>query len=100
MVGALLADENHPPQRILTPGAPKVGFPAYASALGCVEMVQYRRGNDPVPEVPLALPGLPWMHARLPLIEVGAPQDDPFSCHHCPGYVDDVTALFTTSKAA
>ena len=99
MVGALMAAENHPPERIVTLGAPKVGFPAYASALGCVEVAQYRRGNDPVPEVPLALPGLPWVHARLPLIEIGVPQDDPFSCHSVAGYVDDVTALFT-SKAA
>lgn len=99
LVGALLADENHPPQRIVTLGAPKVGFPAYAAALEHVDVAQYRRGNDPVPEVPLALPGLPWVHARNPLIRVGAAQNDPFSCHHCPGYVADVTALFAKEDA-
>jgi predicted lipase len=95
MVGAIMADENNPPQRICTFGAPKVGFAKYAEALADVHVDQYRRGNDPVPSAPLALPGVAFVHARLPLIAVGVPQSDPFASHHMPGYLEDVTGYVT-----
>lgn len=47
----------------------------------------YRNGNDPVPEVPVGLPLLPWRHP-VPLTPVGVVHLDPLRAHA----IDDVIA--------
>lgn len=93
VVGAFLRADGTPPKEIVTFGAPRVGFAAFAEALADIPVRQYRRGNDPVTTLPVALSLFPYRHVRLPLLEVGKPDDlSPFASHHMAGYFDDVTA--------
>lgn len=90
IVGSVLSRDTAL-RRIVTFGAPKVGFDAFASTLNGVEVRQYRRGNDPVTTLPIALRLFPYRHARLPLLPIGAANDsNPFACHSMAGYVEDL----------
>lgn len=82
--------------KVVTFGSPRAGYSALAWALDAakVEVAQYRRGNDPVPLVPLDLIALPFRHVREPLIQVGVPQEPAILCHSIAGYVEDVTSRF------
>lgn len=91
LVGAALRAVGKEPRLIVTFGAPKVGFGRFARALDGIEVRQYRRGNDPVPTLPLALPLFPYRHVRLPLIQVGVEDhNNPFACHRMAGYAADI----------
>lgn len=95
LVTALLGlKRGYRPEEVVTFGAPRVGFAAFATALAPIPMRQYRRGNDPVPSVPISLLTFPYVHAREPLIAIGERDElDPFACHHSAGYLADVEKL-------
>lgn len=88
MVGALmLTQSQHPPDEIVTFGAPKVGTEVYVNAIKSIPIRQYRFGIDPVPE----FPSWPFMHARQ-LIEIGQPiyTMDILQNHHIENYIDNL----------
>ena len=93
-VGALLVCAGLIPEKITTFGAPRVGMWKFVEVMNTVKLLnQYRRGNDPVPEVPFFLPL--FFHYRItrePLIQIGLPQADAFKCHNILGYQSDVTS--------
>lgn len=93
-VGALMVCGGLPPNAIITFGAPRFGMDKFVAALLPIAVRQYRRGNDPVPGVPFDVPPfLRFMDARVPLIQIGVAQRDPFSCHAISGYCADMAAL-------
>lgn len=93
VVGSWLTQDRRAPVLIVTYGAPRVGFAGFTKSLDGVPVRQYRRGNDPVPTVPVALPLFPYQQVTTPLIEIGAEDPlNPFSCHRMMGYVADLTA--------
>ncbi len=77
---------------IVTFGAPRVGMGKFVQRLSTVSIRQYRRGNDPVTEVPIAVWPFWFQHARAPLIGVGTPARVPISCHSANGYVLDTAS--------
>jgi len=73
---------------VITFGAPRAGGRKMRRLLAGYPIVQVRRGNDPVPDLPW-LP-LVYYHQRK-LLEVGrADWLDPFTCHHMSGYYMDI----------
>lgn len=100
IIGYMRVTSGLPPEAIVTFGAPKAGFNAFAEALANIPVRQYRRGNDPVPHLPLALPYFPYRHVTAPLVQCG--EDDtsnPFACHHIAGYAVDVTKYLAAKIA-
>lgn len=91
-IGGLLVCMGVIPVMIATFGAPRVGMRKFVGVLSAVKSLrQYRRGNDPVPDVPFFLPLIyRYRITREPLIQVGQEQADPFACHAIAGYVADV----------
>lgn len=95
-----LKESHNTPKAVVTFGAPRVGFSAFAALFDGITVRQYRRGNDPVPTIPVALPLFPYCHVR-PLIQIGTPDDNnPFSCHHIAGYVADIEGLEDAGRLA
>lgn len=86
-LAAKLADRGVPIYGVYTYGCPRAGSRKLKHKLADKHILQFRRGNDPVAEVPWLL-GF-YRHQR-PLISVGHWRIDPFDCHHCAGYVEDV----------
>jgi len=86
ILGAFLAQARRMPHQLVTFGAPRAGSHKLARALKKVpELVQYRNGNDPVPEVPW-LPGF-YVHAKQ-LTHIGRDAIDPLENHHIELYRD------------
>lgn len=85
-IGAMMAADGRAPARIETYGAPRVGGERLAKLLYRIPGNRWRRGNDPVPDVPPE-----WEHDR-PLRQIGVPQDNPLACHSMIGYAADVKA--------
>lgn len=94
-VGGILAARRTAPAAVVTFGAPRVGMAKFVASLASVAVRQYRRGNDPVTELPFALwPLLMFRHAREPLIGIGqASPGYPLSCHRAGGYVEDLLGI-------
>ena len=92
LIGATLAARyDHPPIRITTFGAPRVGLGGYVDATRSMEIYEFRFGNDIVTQVPTFLE-----HAKgLDPIRVGEPRLDFLSCHHLPNYIAAITARGT-----
>jgi len=86
--GLLIQDEklgvSHP-IKICAFAPPRVGGKLFVETVMTVPLSAYRFGNDPVPEIPIALPGFPY--EQVPLIEIGSPKLDPFACHSIANYV-------------
>ncbi len=85
-----------PPLAVVTYGAPRVGFAKLRSIFDGSRVRQYRRGNDPVTEVPEPMqPWFPYVHIREPLISVGhyVPEIKAATCHRMTGYIDDIAVL-------
>lgn len=72
LMAADLAGLGHPPARIATFGAPRVGFGGLARRLAGIPHHRIVCGADVVPETPLAFAG--WRHA-VPPIRVGRPRN-------------------------
>lgn len=100
ITGYHLKHAGHPPEEIVTFGAPKAGFTNFANSFVDTPVRQYRRGNDPVSSVPMATLLFPYVHVRAPLIGVGEPDEgNPFSSHRMAGYAADVLAYLGMPKA-
>jgi hypothetical protein len=98
---ALMAARGKPPIAVVTFGAPRLGMARLVEFLGPYALRPYRRGNDIVPEVPRCVPpAFPFLDSRAPLIAIGAPEIDFFSCHHIDGYAADVQAYLAARVAA
>lgn len=97
-IGALLILAGMMPVKITTFGAPRVGMWKFVRVMIAVkELHQYRRGNDPVPDVPFFLPFVfRYRFTRSPLIQIGQDQADPFKCHSILGYQSDVQSLIAS----
>ena len=91
-VAALMVLLGKTPAKVTTFGAPRFGMFTFVRVVNKITTVrQYRRGNDPVPDVPFFLPFLfRYRISRSPLIPIGKPQLDAFSAHHIEGYVADM----------
>lgn len=99
-VAALMACRAKPPEAFVTFGAPRFGMDKFVAWLLRVKGRQYRRGNDPVPLVPFDVPPLlRFLDARVPLIQVGIAQQNPFRCHAITGYQTDVAAYLAKQAA-
>ena len=88
LVGAMmLTQSQHPPDEIITFGAPRVGMITYSEAIRSIPIRQYRFGIDPIPEFPT----WPFVHAR-PLIEIGQPiyTTDIMQNHAIVNYIDNL----------
>jgi len=82
---ALMVIAGQAPVEVATFGAPRAGFAGLGRVLAAVKSVrQFRRGNDPVPEVPFLPTG--YRHARA-LIEIGGRAIIPIEAHGIAGYV-------------
>lgn len=86
LVGALMVQDGHPPDQIVTFGAPKVGFQAFADVLSAVPVREYKYGADPVPLVPEFFD-----HVCRP-IHLGKPLRDLFSNHAIVNYIGALPA--------
>lgn len=82
--GALMLLAGHPPEAIVTFGAPRVGFGKLRDILNPIDIRQYHNGNDPVPAILPEIFG--WRHAREPLIQYGPCTLDPFDSHFLASY--------------
>ena len=81
------------PAATVTFGAPRAGTQALARCLIGCEKALYRNGDDPVPDVPLAMPPelpLPEYQQPAPLRQVGTPSGDPLSDHAIARYIQAV----------
>jgi hypothetical protein len=81
MLAALGVHRNARPALVLTFGAPRVGFRKISNLLSRVFVIQYKLGNDPVPDLPPL-----YQHPRS-LIHLGGPCIDPFECHKLGSYI-------------
>lgn len=72
LMAAALAMRGHPPARIVTFGAPRVGFGGLEARLAGIPHVRVVCGADGVPHVPPSLAG--WRHSA-PAIAVGRAHD-------------------------
>lgn len=80
----LMVASGHPPEAVVTFGAPRAGFAMLRDVLNTTAVIQFRNGNDPVPEV---LPEIAfWRHAREPLQAIGTWTFDPFDSHLMESY--------------
>ena len=91
LIGALLIEDGYPPIKIGAFAPPRIGGAKFVKVATSVPFCAYRFGNDPVPEIPLALPGFPY--EQVPLNQVGTPMVDPFKCHAIENYVNAVHAV-------
>lgn len=95
LIGALLSqdvfnDRTLAPVKIGAFAPPRVGGDAFVKVVTKVPLCAYKFGNDPVPEVPINLPWLPY--AQVPLRLVGKPMINPIHCHAIANYVTAVHA--------
>jgi pimeloyl-ACP methyl ester carboxylesterase len=82
------------PVKVVTFGAPRFGMRQFVSFVTPLQIAQYRRGCDIVPEVPRNVPPLfAFLDTRLPLIEIGTPDPDILANHHIAGYLADVATF-------
>lgn len=88
LLGAELIIRGKRPERIGAFAPPRVGMAEFVSVVTKAPLSAYRFGNDPVTEVPDALPGFPY--AQVPLIAVGARLPDRFDCHAIKNYLATV----------
>ncbi len=95
VIGALFVAQARPPVAIVTFGAPRAGLSEFCQLLAAVDVRQYRRGDDPVPLVPL----LPFRHVREPLIAIGRAQVPAIECHRMAGYLADVSSSLAMEQA-
>ncbi len=77
--------DGTPPLKCAAFAPPRVGGDKFVKIATSVPSSAYRFGNDPVPDVPLTLPGYPYM--QVPLSEVGSPMPNPFDAHAIENYV-------------
>lgn len=85
LLGALLKAQGRVASAIVTFGAPRAGGIELADYLADIPIRQYRCGDDPVPYWPDA----PFCTAR-PLLQVGAPLQNPLKDHEISRYVSEV----------
>jgi hypothetical protein len=93
LVGALRVIAGERVDAIVTFGAPRAAYARVAEVLAPVAVRQYRRGEDPVPDVPFDLPAFPYKHAREPLVAVGKAAGIRWDDHSIRGYIDDVASF-------
>lgn len=89
LVGAMMAEDDHPPIKIGAFAPPRVGMASFVGAIAAIPTSAYRFGNDPVPEVPFTLPP-EFAYAQVPLIAVGTAMLPPWRCHAIENYVTAV----------
>jgi triacylglycerol lipase len=97
-VGGIMAARGFRPIKIVTFGAPRVGMSKFLTTLEGVEIHQYRNGNDPVTELPLALWPFLFRQAR-PSIAIGKPRANPIDCHFVANYVAELDVAKTFAFA-
>ena len=90
MVGAMLIQDALPPVKIGSFAPPRGGGAQFVKVATSVPFCAYRFGNDPVPEIPVAIPEFPWQ--QVPLTAIGKPMTWPFNCHAIGNYVTGVVA--------
>lgn len=91
LVGALRIAVGERVDTLVTFGAPRAGFRAMRALWLAHEVRQYRRGNDPVTDVPLDIPIMPYTHLANALISIGKPDPDrAWNCHSIRGYAADL----------
>ena len=88
----MLIQAGRSPKAIIPFAPPKPGFGDFAAVLlesGSI-LRSYANAGDPVPDVPLYLPGFEYVHPAQPL-ELREPPDQedrsPLACHHIGLYV-------------
>jgi predicted lipase len=94
--GGMLVNYFDDPAQIALFGCPRPGAQSLADILKHIPINSYRNRSDPVPEVPLPLPELPYTHVR-PLIgcsgEVFKPVEDLFKDHDIMSYCNAMEVL-------
>jgi hypothetical protein len=85
MLAALLTDNGLAPLKIGLFAPPRAGGAAFVKVVTSIPFCAYRYGNDPVTDVPLALPDFPYV--QVPLVAVGTPCSIAAECHHIQNYV-------------
>jgi lipase (class 3) len=93
LVGALLIDDGLPPIKTAAFAPPRVGGPNFVRTACSVPFCAYRYGGDPVTEVPMTLPSVPWTQVPLRILPATVPFLDPFHYHAIGNYVTAVHAL-------
>ena len=93
MIGSLLIQDGLPPVKIGAFAPPRGGGAQFVKVATSVPFCAYRFGNDPVPEIPVAIPEFPWQ--QVPLTAIGKPMTWPFGCHAIENYVAGVRACGT-----
>lgn len=96
LVGAMLIDRGLRPAVIGAFAPPRVGDARFVRVATSVPVRAFRYGDDPVTQVPFYIP-LFFPYRQVPLIAIGKPLPDRFSCHHVQNYVDAVHAKATES---
>jgi hypothetical protein len=81
--GAFLVLRGTPPVSVVTFGAPRLGYSTLANVLRDVPGTEYRRGIDPIPDLP------PWLLAPRvrARVQIGRPSLEPFADHRVAGYL-------------
>jgi hypothetical protein len=85
--GAILTSRGHPPKAIVTFAALRVGYDRYQHVLADVPIIEFKNGNDPIPQLPPT-----FMHARPPT-DIGKPSIVPITCHFMSHYLAAVMAM-------
>lgn len=93
LIGALLSQDDFKdaklsPVKIGAFAPPRVGGAGFVKVATSIPFCAYRFGNDPVPEVPITLPGFPYQ--QVPLTQVGYDFLDPFKAHAIENYLSAV----------
>jgi hypothetical protein len=89
-LGGMMIDDGHPPVKIGAFAPPRGGGAQFVKVVTSVPFCAYHFGNDPVPDVPLMLPGFPY--EQVPLTMIGRPMFNPFKAHHVDNYVNAIGA--------
>ena len=93
MIGGLLIQDGLPPVKIGAFAPPRGGGEQFVKVVTSVPFCAYAYGNDPVPDIPVTLPGFAW--AQVPLTRIGSPMIWPFNCHAINNYVSGVKSCLT-----
>ncbi|MFZ0271014.1 MAG: hypothetical protein WAL34_04105 [Acidobacteriaceae bacterium] len=94
LFAGLLARAGNNPSRIAVFGSPRPGCQQLRDILTPISKSSYRNGNDPVTDVPVFLPGFPYVEpCDFTQLDVPPATHDLLHDHHIEQYVAGVEAL-------